>query len=65
MNLNMDGRWIVDVGAFLSVIVQNIMIKNPTEKEQEGKIVKLVCSILFSLLLIQKLLYKEVLWFVH
>ena len=42
------GGGVVDVGAFLSNSPEYFMIKNPNEREQEGKIVNLVCSILFS-----------------
>lgn len=39
---------IIDVGMFLSNSPEYFIIKNPTEQELSGKIVKLVCSISFS-----------------
>ena len=53
------GGGIVDVGAFLSNSPEYFMIKKPTEKEQEGKIVKLVCSISFSAAIDSKVIIQR------
>ena len=53
------GGGVVDVGAFLSNSPEYFMIKNPTEKEQEGKIVKLVCSISFSAAIDSKVIIQR------
>ena len=66
MNPNMGWRWCSRCRCFLSNSPEYFMIKNPNEKNKKEKIVKLVCSISFSAILIQKSYYtKEVLWFVH
>ena len=53
------GGGVVDVGAFLSNSPEYFMIKKPTEKEQEGKIVKLVCSISFSAAIDSKVIIQR------
>lgn len=53
------GGGLVDVGAFLCNSPEYFMIKNPTEKEQEGKIVRLVCSISFSAAIDSKVIIQR------
>ena len=53
------GGGVVDVGAFLSNSPEYFMIKNPNEREQEGKIVKLVCSISFSAAIDSKVIIQR------
>lgn len=53
------GGGVVDVGAFLSNSPEYFMMKNSTEKEQEGKIITIVCSVSFSAAIDSKVIIQR------
>jgi hypothetical protein len=53
------GGGVVDVGAFLSNSPEYFMMKNPTEKEQVGKIITIVCSVSFSAAIDSKVIIQR------